>query len=435
MNMKVLMYGWEFPPNISGGLGVACYSIVNELAKKNIDLTLILPQTINNPDIQNLDLISCDGIDCNVDFIFDGLVKIKYSKIFSNISPYLKTHNFKNALSNETFENFSRLLACIHLPDEIKNIFMFATEEMHSMNLLAAVLKYALIAGEFSKDIPCDVIYAHDWLTILAALEAKYYTHKPLIIHIHSLETDRSGFWIDKKIFAIEKLGMEQADHIIAVSQYTKDNIVKYYFIDPNKITVVHNGIYFDISCNQALTNDDRLPMVLFLGRITQQKGPSFFIDIAKKVLEINPEVHFVLVGSGDLLTGMIERTANLRLGKNVHFTGFLPREKVREIYQLADVYVMPSVSEPFGLSALEALSYNIPAIISKQSGVAEVLRHTSTANFWDVDDMAAKILALLKYATLRKTMLSAESQELQKLTWDKAAEKIIQVYKKIIKG
>lgn len=444
--MKVLMYGWEFPPHISGGLGVACYAIVKELARKKVDLTLILPQIINADHIDHVTFVGCDSLNASTSKSteFEGIVNIKYPKISTCLYPYINARNFKHQISNETLQDFLLLLTQMHLPPELKAMARSIVEAQalgvgtmgrYEISLLTEVFRYALFAGSLAKEVEHEIIHAHDWLTILAALEAKRYGHKPLVLHIHALETDRSGLWVDKRIFAIEKYGMEQADQIIAVSQYTKNNIVQYYGIAPEKITVIHNGIYCNgnESASKDAEKNKHHKMVLFLGRITHQKGPSFFIDIAKRVLEKKPDVQFVLAGTGDLLTEMIERTASLRIGKNVHFTGFLDNEHVREIYKLADVYVMPSVSEPFGLSALEALSYNVPAVIAKQSGVSEVLRHTLIADFWDTESMADKILALLDHCALRKTSLAHTRDDLNAITWDKTAEKIINIYKKII--
>ena len=334
-------------------------------------------------------------------------------------------------LKYKTLQDFSALLTSLNLPEGFKAI---ASREnitgKYGADLLTEVLHYALVAGTMAKNNPHDLIHAHDWLTMLAALEARHSSRKPVILHVHALEVDRSGLEVDKRIFAIEKYGMEQADHVIAVSQYTKDNIVKYYHIAPEKITVVHNGVYCQDSTPVATSHPK---MVLFLGRMTQQKGPYFFLEVASKVLTKRQDVQFVLVGAGELLVEMIERTANLQLGKNIHFTGFLDSERVKEIYRLADVYVMPSVSEPFGLSALEALSYDVPAIVTKQSGVTEVLHHTLVADFWNTEDIAAKILALLTYPALRKTSLVNTKKDLRAITWSKTADKIIAVYQKII--
>jgi glycosyltransferase involved in cell wall biosynthesis len=437
--MKVLMYGWEFPPRISGGLGTACYAIVKELAKKQVDLTLVLPQTSSVAPIASVNLIGCDNLMAAEDFNLDG-INIKFPKIATCLYPYISAKDFKRLCSNETLQELFTLLDQMQLPYELKEMVIAAFEAQASgakitgkygFGLLVEVFRYALVAGALARNVEHSIIHAHDWLTMLAALEARRFSHKPVILHVHALETDRSGLWIDKRIFAIEKYGMDQADQIVAVSQYTKNNIVQHYGIAPEKITVIHNGAY----CNDDsyIVDESRPKMVLFLGRMTQQKGPHFFIEIARRVLEKRNDVQFVLVGTGDLLRELIERTANLRIGKNVHFTGFLDSDRVKEIYKLADVYVMPSISEPFGLSALEAISYNVPSIISKQSGVSEVLRHTLVSDFWDTEDMAAKILALLEYEPLRKTSIAHEKQGLRDVTWEKTAEKIVKLYKNII--
>lgn len=440
--MKVLMYGWEFPPRISGGLGVACYAIVKELAKKNVELTLVLPHTLDIDNIDHVNFVNCSNLNAT-DQEFAGIVNIKYPQIVTYLYPYVNANHYKHLLSNENLQDFLLLLSKMQLPEEIKSMagsiiaaqaIDLGMTDTYEVSLLTEVFRYASFAGSLAEGVEHDVIHAHDWLTILAALEAKHHSHKPLVFHVHALETDRSGFWVDKRIFAIEKYGMEQADRVIAVSQYTKNNIVQHYGIDPAKITVIHNGVYSNDEPNHLaeVARNKKHDMVLFLGRVTQQKGPYFFIEVAKKVLEKRPETQFVLAGNGDLLIDMIEQVANLRIGKNVHFTGFLDSQGVRNIYKLADVYVMPSVSEPFGLSALEALSYNVPAIISKQSGVAEVLRHVLVADFWDTEEMAAKILALLEYQALRHTFLVHTRDDLRAATWNKAAGKIIDVYKKV---
>lgn len=441
--MKVLMYGWEFPPRISGGLGVACHAIVTELAKSGVELTLVLPKATPTENIANVTFLNCKQGARETPEGFSGRVHIKHPQITTHLYPYARTADYKNLLSEETLQDFLLLLNQLELPVELKAmarsiVAAYAggidVNAKYEINLLTEVFRYALFAGSLALDIEHEVIHAHDWLTILAALEARRRSHKPLVLHIHALETDRSGLWVDQRIFAIEKYGMEQADHIIAVSQYTKNKIIEHYGISPDKITVVHNGIYLNEQ-TQRSPNHDHPPMVLFLGRITQQKGPYFFIEVAKKVLAKKPDVQFVLAGTGDLLIDMIEHVAGLRIGKNVHFTGFLNGSQVQDIFRLADVYVMPSVSEPFGLSALEAIANDVPAIISKQSGVKEVLNHVLVADFWDIDEMAAKILALLEYRPLGQVTVANAHHDLAGATWHKAAEKITHVYKHLISG
>ncbi len=434
--ISTLMYGWEFPPKISGGLGVACYAIVKELAKKGVALHLVLPYTAPQNDFDHVNFIGTSQVSNNFNHELPG-VNIKSLKIATSISPYAR--GLGMGLSGDLVEDFLLLLSQLSLPEVMKAIISsivtqdgnLGMKDHYEVSLLTEVLRYAQSAGNLGNTIDHDIIHAHDWLTILAALEAKSQSGKPLVFHLHALETDRGGCMIDQRIFAIEKYGMERADLIIAVSDYTKNNIVHHYGIDPNKIRVVHNGIYPKVRDDQVAKKN---PMVLFLGRITQQKGPYFFIEMAKKILAHKPDVQFVLAGSGDLLPSMIEHVAGLRIGKNVHFTGFLSGDQVKQIYQLADVYVMSSVSEPFGLSALEALSLEVPAVISKQSGVIEVLNHALIADFWDVDDMASKVLALLDYPALGKTLLKHTKNDLEQLTWENTAQKIIVAYDDFMK-
>jgi glycosyltransferase involved in cell wall biosynthesis len=445
--MKVLMYGWEFPPHISGGLGMACYAIVKELAKKHLQISLVLPETVTPPfNANEFTVIGCNSLLhelTSYDFDkFAGNVAIKSAGITSFLRPYISSRDYAHKPSMQELQEFFDLLAAIDLPDEVKYLALakyrraFGKDSEFSgdygINLLNDVLRYALVAGSLAKNIEHNVIHVHDWLTVLAGVEAKRISRKPLFFHVHALETDRSGKFVDQRIFAIEKYGLEQADQVIAVSNYTKNAIVRYYGIASEKIAVVHNGIYFDeakfIAKQQNKKNGP--PMVLFLGRLTSQKGPDYFVEVAKKVLVKRDDVQFVIAGSGDLLKGLIERVASLRIGKNVHFMGFLGQEDVQKMFQLADVYVMPSVSEPFGLSCLEASANNVPAIISKQSGVAEVMQHVLIVDFWDVDEMAAKILALLKYKTLCNTMLNNVTDDLKRLTWDKTADAIVNIYR-----
>lgn len=425
--MKILMYGWEFPPDISGGLGMACYGIVNELAKKGINITLALPKTMENvtPN-NNISIIGCDGIKTtrtSLKIAQLGLAIDTY-EIESLIYPYITEHSYKqklNALGYHYQHDYLNYL--------IPNTTILTGK--YGPNLLAEVIRYANIAGLLAMKIPHDIIHAHDWLTALAGIEARKVSKKPFIFQIHALEHDRSGEKINYNVFAIEKYGMEMADKVIAVSQYTKNVITKYYGINPDKIEVVHNGTYFsDHKIQKVLRRKHKL--ILFVGRITHQKGPWHFIEAARKILVKRSDLHFIIVGAGDQLEEMIERVAALKIGKNVHFTGFLNPEKIQKIYQLADVYVMPSVSEPFGLTCLEALSNNIPVVISKQSGVAEVLNHVLKIDFWDSDEMINKIMALLNYRVLREESLKRSAEELKSLTWENTADSLIEIYNDI---
>ncbi|MFA6408840.1 MAG: glycosyltransferase, partial [Gammaproteobacteria bacterium] len=406
--MKVLMYGWEYPPFISGGLGVACHAIVQDLTSKHIEVNLLLPcnfdvlpenknarEKLIGVDIYAEDLTEINiQQDCLKTYPIDSLLH-PYLTPHEYLALYLEHKNGKTYIRSRSKKPFSTQHHTLdmHSPDFTPN----KITGRYGPNLFQEVLRYAKIAGDMAIEIPHDVIHAHDWMTILAGINAKQVSSKPLIFHIHALEIDRSGMDnINQQIFDIEKYGMQEADRVIAVSNYTKRLIMQHYHIPEKKIAVIHNGIdksYGEKHNEYAFKHPKT---VLFLGRITHQKGPYFFIEIAKKILSVRQDIQFVLAGTGNLLVEMIEKVACLHIGKNVHFTGFLDPKTVKKLFHFADVYVMPSVSEPFGISCLEALANDVPVVISKQSGAAEVLHDTLSADFWDVDEMAGKILALL---------------------------------------
>jgi glycogen(starch) synthase len=251
---------------------------------------------------------------------------------------------------------------------------------------------------------------------------------------MQSLEFDRSGEHTNQAIFYIERFGMVSADHVIAVSHYTKNMIVNRYGIHPDKISVVHNAVSRAEAPRiyHVETRPDK-KIILFLGRITFQKGPDYFVEAAAKVLKKLPEVTFVMAGAGDMMPRMIERVAELGIGKNFHFTGFLQGTEVEQIFTMSDLYVMPSVSEPFGISPLEAMVYDVPVIISRQSGVSEILHHALKVDFWDVNEIANKIIAILKYPRLVAEMIERSREELRTVRWENAAEKIVTVYDRVL--
>ena len=423
--MNVLMYGWEFPPDISGGLGMACFGIVNELAKKGIPIALVLPKKVENITQNNkVSIIDCNSLKTtgtNLKLEHLGILIDTY-EIESLLHPYMTAQSYEQVLNNLGYN--------YHVHNLTQSGAMFTGK--YGPHLLSEVFRYASVAGVLAAKIPHDIIHAHDWLTGLAGIEAKKRSHKPFIFQAHALEYDRSGENVNQTVLAIEKHIMDAADKIAAVSQYTKDIIANRYGIPADKIVVVHNGTYF--AARTALKPPKRnYQLVIFVGRVTHQKGPWHFIEVARKMLEKRSDLHFIIAGTGDQLEEMIERVAALKIGKNVHFTGFLSQDKVQTLYQLADVYVMPSVSEPFGLTCLEALSNNIPVVISKQSGVAEVLNHVLKTDFWDSDDMVNKIMALLDYRILREESLKRSDPEVKSLTWEQTAEKLIKIYEEMV--
>lgn len=302
-------------------------------------------------------------------------------------------------------------------------------------NLISEVFRYALIARTIAADTDHDVIHCHDWLTITAGIEAKKVSGKPLIYHVHALETDRSGANVNPEIFKIEKQGMEAADTVIAVSYFTRRNIIDFYGIPPEKIEVVHNAVS-KTKVNNRGTSIKKHPdekIVLFLGRLTMQKGPDYFLEAAAKVIEKDPNIRFVVAGMGDMIHRLIERAAELRIGRNVLFTGFLRRPEVEDIFAAADAYVMSSVSEPFGISSLEAVLFDVPVILSKQSGVAEVLSNSLKVDFWDVDELANKIYSVVEYPALREEIKTQAAEELKNIQWENSAKQVVEIYSSLL--
>jgi glycosyltransferase involved in cell wall biosynthesis len=304
---------------------------------------------------------------------------------------------------------------------------IFSGSEIYGANILYKVHLYALLAESIAADGNFDVIHAHDWVTYRAGMNIKRRTGKPLVLHVHALETDRAGHLTRNEIYQLEKSGFEAADKIIAVSQFTRNQLIEHYQVDGSKIYVVHNGIDPVLTTRKTHQLKDKL--VVFLGRITHQKGPYFLVETAEKVARIYPRVKFVVAGTGDQFAEALESSAYKKLGRKFIFTGFLSKEKVDDLLSMADVYFMPSVSEPFGLTALEAAQHRVPSVISRQSGAAEVLQASLQADFWDTDKYANYIYALLKYHALSRELADQAHHELNSLTWDRAAEKVNMLY------
>ncbi len=301
----------------------------------------------------------------------------------------------------------------------------------YGKNLLNEVTQYALLAHTIAKQHDFDVIHAHDWLTYLAGISAKKASGKPLVIHVHATEFDRSGENVNQVVYDIERRGMQEADLVITVSNLTRNIVISRYGIDPSKVVTVHNAVDFSASAFENVERGTDEKVVTFLGRITYQKGPDYFIEAAYKVLKRYSNVRFVMAGSGDMLNRMIRRVAKLGIADKFNFTGFLKGADVQHMFALSDVYVMPSVSEPFGISPLEAMRSHVPTIISKQSGVAEVLKHAIKVDFWDVDAMADAIYGILQYPALTNMFIHYGDREVDSLKWDKAALKVKQVYER----
>ncbi len=425
--MKVLMFGWEFPPHISGGLGTACYGLVKGMNHHNQEVIFVVPKLWGDEE-PLADFVNASNV--QIDYREKRFKKfwknLTYLEVSSFLVPYLGPEEFKKftdyALHDRT--------------DVDESIFSnkFEFSGKYGKNLMEEVSRYALVAAQIARDKNnFDIIHAHDWLAFPAGIAAKEISGKPLVVHVHATEFDRSGESVNQPVYDIERAGMEAADHIVAVSQLTKNIIVKKYGIPASKVTVLHNAVLDSSIIKSKYEKKVPEKIVTFLGRITFQKGPEYFVEAAKKVIERDPNVRFVMAGSGDLLNRMIDRVAELRMATRFHFTGFLKGDDVDHMYAISDVYVMPSVSEPFGIAPLEAVRHNTPVIISKQSGVAEVLRNAIKVDFWDVDSMADAIFALLHYDGISRMFKELGSEELKKLKWEHVAAKLVTVYEKTL--
>lgn len=398
------MYGWEFPPHNSGGLGNACFGLARSLVNEGVELSFVLPRKY-------------PVADCGATMLFaDEANPLDGAQALGFASGYI---------------NESRL----------KFLRGEYPELQYGPSLFDEVLRYAALSPLVALRVQPDVIHVHDWLCYPAGIAAKRATGAPLVVHVHATEFDRAGFTEQNAIHEIERRGLHEADRILTVSEYTKNIIVQHYNVDPNKVEVVYNGIDADDSAimsetesNVAHFKDAGWGVVLFVGRLTVQKGPDYFLETAKKVLEHRPNTLFVVAGSGDMERQVIDRAAYLGISDKVVFTGFVREKKLAHLYKLADIFVMPSVSEPFGLVPLEALLNSTPVLVSKQSGVSEVLRNALKVDFWDIDSMTNQIISVLDHSSLQETLKEEGGREARSQVWSKVAKRCIMVYKSVVK-
>ena len=426
--MRVFMLGWEFPPFISGGLGTACYGLTKALDQLGVKVTFVLPKMVEGKYATHVKLLSPVSGKSVPFFKFSELRNVKFHTIPSSLLPYLTPELYQQKIKE-----------ILQLKRKMRGGTITAASQFiggadYSGDMYTEVHRYAVVAAQLAQSEQFDIVHAHDWMTYPAAVAVATISGKPLIVHVHSTEFDRSGEHVNQTIYDIERKGMEQADKVIAVSHFTRNIIINRYGISGEKVEVVYNGVEHNpTSALAEIHIDKNEKIVLFLGRITMQKGPEYFLAAAKKVLEIMDNVKFVMVGSGDLMHRAIEMAAGLGIGHKVLFTGFLQGEDVQKIYKMADLYVMPSVSEPFGIAPLEALNNDVPVIISKQSGVSEVLTHALKVDFWDVNEIANKIIAVLKYPPLGLTLRQHGNFEVQKLRWMDSAVKCVKIYEEML--
>ncbi len=429
--MKVLMFGWEFPPHISGGLGTACYGLTKGMTSFNdMEILFVVPKAFGDEDRNSIGLIGANNTYVRVrDIQIAGFLKqMQQIEIGVNLLPYVDP---------ETYEKYS---AGIHhgenkfITSDFEGKLSFSGG--YGQNLMQEISNYALVAAAIATENTFDVIHAHDWLCYPAGIAAKYVSGKPLVIHVHATDFDRSGGNVNPVVFNIEKQGMDAADRIITVSNLTRNIVIEKYGIAPEKVVTVYNAVEpVDINGTTPKASRENFDekIVTFLGRITMQKGPEYFIEAANLVLKKMSNVRFVMAGSGDMMNKMIRRAARLGICDKFSFTGFLKGDDVYRMFDLSDVYVMPSVSEPFGISPLEAMQSNVPVIISRQSGVAEILKHAIKIDFWDTHAMADAIYGILNYPALHSVFSKHGKNEVDNLKWETSAKHVRDVYYSVI--
>lgn len=401
------MFGWEYPPVSLGGLGVACQGLVEGLIYNHVRVTLTLPhdKAQNIPGLQTVSpsLTSVEQV-------------LETIAIPSLLQPY------------DSVESFEKRIQTYHAQKQ--NL-----SDIYGSNLGEAVQFYTHTAINTTKDVKADIAHAHDWMTYGAGIAAARHHDIPLVAHIHATELDRTHFQPNEWIFSLEKQGFDAADAIIAVSNYTKQILVDYYNIDASKITVVHNGINPEKHkyTNTELLEQSYKPMILFLGRLSLQKGAMHFLEMAKLVKDKEPDTQFVIAGAGDMFGSLIDRSIELGLEDNILFAGKVDSKEASMLYKKATAFVMPSLSEPFGLVALEAALHDTPVILSKQSGASEVLDHCFTVDFWDTERMADCALTIIRDEAIRTQMIEKSRDTLNNLHWNKQAHKVKQLYHNLV--
>ncbi len=406
------MLGWEFPPHISGGLGTACQGLVEGVTHQGVDVLFVLPRAEGDERAGSAEILGCNRFDEPASP--EPPARFETIVVPSTLTPYASPAPRTAASATQTG------------PAPFTGGY--------GPGLLDEVARYAEVVGEIARTASFDVIHAHDWMTFPAAAAIAAESGKPLVAHIHASEYDRSPGAPNPDVLAIEQRGLDSADRVICVSHFTARTVETKYHVPHSRIRVVHNAVTQSEQQEEwHLTRSIDEPVVLFLGRVTGQKGPAYFLEAAKRVLELRPEVKFVMSGSGDMLPEMVELSARLGIERSVHFTGFLRGADVERMFGMADLYVMPSVAEPFGISPLEAMAQDVPVIVSRQSGVSEILQHALKVDFWDVEELANKILAVLARPSLRNMLVEEGKDEVDRMRWDERGLRVKHVYEELV--
>lgn len=438
--MRVFMLGWEFPPFISGGLGTACHGLTKAMSQIGTEVLFVLPKPVQaqgtHVQILSPETLSSKLAGLASEYELQGFEHVRFCALQAapSMSPYHSPEQYAELMKEQ-----AKRLKAIEGGSLAENPVGAAGQNAsdYEGDMFDQIERYARLASTIAQFERFDVIHAHDWMTYRAGMAVSALSGKPLVVHIHSTEFDRSGEHVNQAIYNIERQGFHFAQRIIAVSHLTKSVLTSRYGVPPDKIEVVYNAVELNGSAPAIsmapIQRDERI--VLFLGRITMQKGPEYFLAAAKKVLEVMDNVRFIMAGWGDMIRRTIELAAQMGIGHKVLFTGFLRGGDVERVFRMADLYVMPSVSEPFGIAPLEAMSNDVPVIISKQSGVSEVIKHALKVDFWDVNEMANKIIAVLRHRPLHNTLREHGRMELRKLSWTDSARQCAAVYEDVVRA
>ncbi len=425
------MLGWEFPPLLTGGLGIACYGLSKAMAE-HAELTVIVPRSDPAFKINQFNLIGLNHIrlkDAEKERMENDYHQFAaVREIAIDLNPYPVAEWPAQALHFPLPGAGEEPVVEIHAAEAEA---LFGDTDVYGPNILRKVAAYTEVVCKLAKTLDFDLIHAHDWITYSAAIRLKHESGKPLVVHVHSLETDRVHPGARNMVYDIELRGMQAADRVIPVSLFTHDNIIREYGIEASKIRPVHNGVAPVQKFTTVKPAGEK--WVLFLGRVTRQKSPVMMLEAARKLVKKMPEVKFYVAGMGDQLNHLKSEVARAGLSASFVFTGFISKEEVGILLSKADVYFMPSVSEPFGLSAVEAAQFDVPCVISKQSGVAEILHHALKADFWDTDKFSDLLYAVLNFDGIRETMVEHTRNDLLTITWPEAAKKVIDIYTELI--
>ncbi|MBN1175851.1 glycosyltransferase family 4 protein [Candidatus Woesearchaeota archaeon] len=424
--MKVLMFGWEFPPYFAGGVGMVCYELVKHLAAKNVGIDYVMPYM---PDDLSSNLANLIDVSRLVSETELKKYNLTFSRVPSLMAAYQTLEEYEQTLRTLTEQQPETITSRRRENDSTKK--MYGENLLEEIDLFAKRVAAMIEKGAFRD---CDVIHAHDWTTGRAAAVAKRMLGKPMIIHCHITEINKNaGAGVTPEVYAVERENFMAADKVVAISGLIKQTLIDHYGVPEEKIELVHNG-GVEMGPVKVTSHEFKgdQKIVSYMGRITGMKGPLNFIDVANLVLKHVPNTKFIIAGSGDQLQACIDKVNACGISEKVYFHGFYTRDEAELFYDLSDVFVLPSLLEPFGVTPLEAMSKDTPTVVTKQSGVSEVIDHAFKADFWDINKMASQIISLLSYPVLHETMKVNGFKEAKATTWEKPAGLCLDLYNRL---